>query len=205
MKRIGVFGGIFNPVHTAHLIAAEEVREQMHLDIVLFIPSANPPHKDSGELIESEKRLKMVELAVSGNKNFEASDIEIKNPGKGKSYTVDTLTALREKYKNEQVKFYLIIGMDQLIDLHTWKDPGKLFALSEVVVINRPGFLVQDVKNEFGREVTYVPVPSVDISSSVIRHRIKENKSIKYLVPEKVEKFILENNLYMPAAGRQID
>jgi len=196
LMRIGVFGGIFNPIHTAHLIVAEDVREQMHLDKVLFIPTAHPPHKDSQELIKSEIRLKMVELAISGNGNFEVSDIEIKNSGKGKSYTVDTLAALRLKYKNEQVKFYLIIGMDQLIDLHNWKDPGKLFALSEVVVINRPGFLVQDVKNDYGRQVTYLSVPSIDISSSEIRENIRENKSIKYLVPEKVEKFISENNLF---------
>jgi nicotinate-nucleotide adenylyltransferase len=196
LKRIGVFGGIFNPVHTAHLIAAEEVREQMHLDKVLFIPSANPPHKNTDELADTEKRLTMVRLAISGNEDFEESEIEIKNTGNAKSYTVDTLAALREIYCNEQVKFYLIIGMDQLIDLHKWKDPGKLFMLSEVIVINRPGFLVQDVKNEYGSRVTYVPVPSIDISSSEIRSRIRENKSIKYLVPEKVEEFIKENNLY---------
>lgn len=196
MKKIGILGGVFNPVHTAHLIAAEEVREQLQLDKILFIPSANPPHKDSDELIDAEKRLKMVTLAVSGNKHFEVSDIEITTQGNAKSYTIDTLTALKEKYGNEHVKFCLIIGMDQLIELHTWKDPEKLFTLSEVVVINRPGYSAQEIQNDFSKKVTFVTVPNLEISSSHIRRRVKENKSIKYLVPEAVEKFITENNLY---------
>jgi nicotinate-nucleotide adenylyltransferase len=196
VKRIGVFGGIFNPVHTAHLIMAENVREQVHLDTVVFIPSANPPHKDTNELIDFDLRIKMLELAIEGNKYFETSDIETGLSKHGKNYTVNTLMALREKYSAEETKLYLIIGMDQLIELHTWKDPGKLFFLSEVVVINRPGYLVTQVENEYGRRVIYVPAPNIDISSTEIRHRINENKSIKYLVPEKVEKFIYENNLY---------
>ncbi len=196
MKRIGIFGGTFNPVHTAHLIMAENVREQVHLDTVLFIPTAIPPHKDSNGLLDADTRLEMLKIAVEGNKHFEVSDIEIELSKKGKNYTVDTLMALREKHTAEESKLYLIIGMDQLIELDSWKDPGKLFFLSEVVVINRPGYLVTQVENEYGRRVIYVPAPNIDISSTEIRHRINENKSIKYLVPEKVEKFIYENNLY---------
>ncbi|HEY3252035.1 MAG TPA: nicotinate-nucleotide adenylyltransferase [Ignavibacteria bacterium] len=206
MKRIGVYGGTFNPIHIAHLITAEEVAELLHLEKVLFILSANHPLKDTNGIIDPEKRMKMINLAIKGNETFEASDIEIKlsglpaevtvQAGKSKSYTVDTLVNLREQYKNEQVKFYLIIGMDNLIELHTWKDPGKLFILSEVIVINRPRFYAQDVKNDFGRQVTYVPVSNIDISASEIRNRIRENRTIKYLVPEKVEKFIIQNNLY---------
>lgn len=201
MKRIGIFGGTFNPVHTAHLIIAETVREQVHLDTVLFIPAANPPHKDENGIIRAEQRLKMLQLATEDNEYFEVSDIEIKLGEKGKNYTVNTLIALRDLYaagegSADGVKFYLIIGMDQLIDLHTWKDPGKLFFLSEVVVINRPGFLQTQVENEYSRRVIYVPAPNIDISSTEIRHRLNEDKSIKYLVPEKVEKFIYENNLY---------
>ena len=196
MKRYGVFGGTFNPIHTAHLIMAEDVRQQMHLDRVLFIPSANPPHKDAGNIPDAEIRLRMIELAIKDNEHFESSDIEIKSAQFSKSYTVDTLMGLRDKYKGDEVKLYLIIGMDILIEMHTWKDPGKLFLLSEVVVINRPGYLVQDADNEFGKRVTYVPVPGIDISSTGIRHRVREKKSIKYLVPGAVEKFIFENKLY---------
>lgn len=195
MKRYGVFGGAFNPVHTAHLIIAEDVRQQMHLDKVLFIPYSNPPHKNSEELLKPEQRLQMLRLAIEGNRFFEISEIEIHTIN-SKTYTVDTLMKLRELYKSDGVKLYLIIGLDNLIELHTWKDPGKLFMLSEVVVLNRPGYFIQSVENEYSRRVVYIPAPNIDISASDIRHKIREKKSIKYLVPEKVEKFIVENNLY---------
>ncbi|MFI5143961.1 MAG: nicotinate-nucleotide adenylyltransferase [Ignavibacteria bacterium] len=196
MKRYGVFGGAFNPVHMAHLIIAEDVRQQMHLDKVLFIPYSNPPHKNSEELLNAEYRLQMLRFAVEGNPFFEISDIEIHSALNSRTYTVDTLLKLRELYKPDGVKFYLIIGLDNLIELHTWKDPGKLFLLSEVVVLNRPGYFIQSVENEYNRRVVYIPAPNIDISASDIRNKIREKKSIKYLVPEKVEKFITENNLY---------
>ncbi len=197
MKRIGVFGGAFNPVHIAHLIIAEDVRQQVHLDKVLFIPYSKPPHKDNDELAGAEARLHMVRLAISDNPYFEASDLEIQRGENSVTYTVDTLLELRELHKNEQVKFYLIIGIDNLIELHTWKDPGKLFLLSEVIVLNRPGYLIQNVKNDYNRQVIFVPAPNLDISSTDIRHKIQEKKSIKYLVPKPVEEFIKNNKLYL--------
>ena len=196
MKRIGIYGGTFNPIHMAHLITAEEVCEQMHLDKILFIPSANHPFKDSNGLLDSASRLKMVNMAIEGNMKFESSDLEIKLPIETKSYTVNTLLLLKEQYKAEQVKLYLIIGMDNLAELHKWKNPEKLFMLSEVVVINRPGYYIKDVDNEFNRQVTYVPVTNIDISSTEIRNRILENRSVKYLIPEAVENYITEHNLY---------
>lgn len=196
MRRIGVFGGTFNPVHNAHLIMAEDVYEQVHLDKLLFIPSANPPHKDGSDMPDAYIRLEMLKLAIAGNDHFEASDIEIRTSQHSKSYTVNTLMELRSMYSDEPTKLYLIIGMDNLAELHTWKDPGKLFALSEVVVINRPGYLIQDVQNEYDKRVMYIPGLNIDISSTEIRFRIKEERSIKYLVPDSVEKFIELNNLY---------
>lgn len=196
MKRFGIFGGTFNPVHTAHLIAAEEVRQQMHLDKVLFVPSGVPPLKKISDLAGIQDRVEMVKLSINGNAHFELCDIEAKAPAGAKTYTVDTLLALRGRYKDEKVKMYLIIGMDQLIDLHKWKDPGKLFMLSEVVAINRQGYLVQQIENDYSRQVVYVPIPSIEISSSDIRFRVRENRSIKYLVPESVEKYIREKQLY---------
>lgn len=197
MKRLGVLGGAFNPVHLAHLIIAEDVRQQMHLDKILFIPYSKPPHKDHDELIKAEDRLNMIKLAIEDNPYFEVSDIEIKRGENSLTYTVDTLMELREIHKAEQVKFYLLIGMDNLIELHTWKDPGKLFLLSEVVVINRPGYLIQKVKNDYNGKVTFVPAPNIDISSTDIRFKIKEKKSIKYLVPKAVEEYIIKNKLYI--------
>jgi nicotinate-nucleotide adenylyltransferase len=196
MKRIGVFGGTFDPVHTGHLIMAENVQEQMQLDTVLFIPSGSPPLKDRIDISPEDKRKEMVKLAIGDNNKFELSEIELNAPEGERSYTVNTLLKLRELYSSEQVKFYLIIGMDQLIELHKWKNPGKLFMLSEVVVINRPGYLVQQVESEYGRQSIYLPVPNIDISSTDIRFRVQEKRSIRYLVPAAVERFILENGLY---------
>lgn len=196
MKRIGVYGGTFNPIHTAHLITAEEVCGQMHLDRMLFVPSANHPLKESDRLVDASTRLEMVNMAIAGNEKFECSDIEIRQPAGSKSYTVNTLMLLRDCYKNQQVKFYLVIGMDNLTELHKWKEPEKLFLLSEVVVINRPGYFIKDVDNEFSRQVTFVPVTNIDISSTDIRNRIGENRSVKYLIPEAVENYIYEHNLY---------
>ncbi len=195
MKRIGIYGGTFNPVHIAHLITAEEVSEQMHLEKVLFVPSAHHPLKNEESIIDAGTRLKMLEIAINGNDKFESSDIEIKQNEK-KSYTVNTLIKLREKYKDEPVKFYLIIGMDNFTELHKWMEPDKLFMLAEVIVINRPGYFAADIRNDYSRQVVYAPVTNIDISSTEIRNRVRENRSIKYLVPDEVEKFIIQNKLY---------
>jgi nicotinate-nucleotide adenylyltransferase len=147
-------------------------------------------------LLDAETRLEMINLAIKGNDKFESSDIEIKCSKGQKTYTVKTLILLKELFKDEQTKLYLIIGMDNLAELHKWKEPEKLFLLSEVIVINRPGYYIKDVDNEFTRQVTYVPVTNIDISSTEIRNRISEKRSVKYLIPDDVEKFIIENNLY---------
>lgn len=196
MKRIGILGGTFDPVHLGHLIIAENTAEQVHLDEVMFIPSKIPPLKNINNISEPVHRLNMLKLAVRGNPGFVINDIEINSEGSEPDYTVNTLLKLREQYINEQVKFYLIIGMDQLINLDKWKDPGKLFLLSEVVVINRPGYLVTQVENEYSRQAIMVPVPNIDISSTDIRYRVSENRSIKYLVTPEVENYIYEHKLY---------
>lgn len=196
MKRIGILGGTFDPVHLGHLIIAENTAEQVHLDEVMFIPSKTPPLKNINNISEPVHRLNMLKLAVRGNPGFVINDVEINSEGGEPDYTVNTLLKLREQYINEQVKFYLIIGMDQLINLDKWKDPGKLFLLSEVVVINRPGYLVTQVENEYSRQAIMVPVPNIDISSTDIRYRVSENRSIKYLVTPEVENYIYEHKLY---------
>lgn len=196
MKRIGIFGGTFDPVHNGHLIMAENVKDQMHLDEVMFIPSRIPPLKNAENISEPEHRLHMLKLATEGNGSFKINDIELKSSGGEPNYTVKTLLQLREEHSSEQVKFYLIIGMDQLINLHKWRDPGKLFLLTEVVIINRPGYLIQQVENEYARRGIFVPVPNIDISATDIRFRIKEKRTIKYLVPAEVEEYIYKNNLY---------
>ncbi len=196
MKRLGIFGGVFDPVHLAHLIEAENAREHLKLDKVIFIPSGTPPIKNSDRLLDAEIRLHLVKLAIDGNPNFESSDIEVKNKT-GKSYTVDTLLKLSENFKGENVKLYLIIGIDNFAQIRKWKEPEKIFTFSEVVVINRPGYDIREIKNEFSNRILFIPEPIIDISATDIRNRVKERRTIKYLVPEKIEKYILENKLYL--------
>ncbi len=197
MKRYGILGGSFNPPHIGHSILAENVREQLFLDRVVFVPSGRHALKDGDTLISAEHRLSMANIAFGGNDSFEVSDIEIEKSKTGvTNYTVDTLMSLYDRYKNDFIKLYLIIGIDNLIEFPKWKNPDKLFALSEVIVMNRPGFLVQDVDIEYSRKARYLSVPMLDISSTDIRNRIKSGKSVKYLIDEKVEKYILVNGLY---------
>ncbi|MCX6163720.1 MAG: nicotinate (nicotinamide) nucleotide adenylyltransferase, partial [Ignavibacteriae bacterium] len=125
MKRIGIFGGTFDPPHMAHSSIAEEVRKQMSLDKIIFIPSAVPPLKDESEILEIKHRLAMAKIAFEKNPYNEVSDIEIKNK-KEKSYTIDTLTKLYELYKNDSVQFFLILGIDSLIDFPKWKNVAVL-------------------------------------------------------------------------------
>lgn len=195
MKRIGIFGGTFNPPHIAHLVHAECVRSQMKLDKIIFIPSGNPPLKDSG-IIHSEHRLNMAKLAFGHNEYFEVNDIEIGNTPE-KSYTVYTLEKLSRMYEKDEVKLYLIIGMDNLIDFPKWKSPERVIFLSEVLVINRPGYSFEDAPAELAGNVKLVKVPSLEISSTMLRDMIKKGYSVKYLVPEPVLKYIIQNKLYI--------
>lgn len=192
-KKIGIFGGTFNPPHVAHSIVAESVREQLQLNKILFIPSGKPPLKQS---IPAIHRFKMAKIAFGNNKNFEVSNIEIQNTDE-KSYTVDTLKKLKEHYKNKNVKLYLIIGIDNLIELPRWKEPHKLFELSQVIVINRPDYSVKESKPEFSDKVKFVSVPYLEISSSMIRKLVLMKRSIRYLVSQGVEDYIIEHNLYI--------
>jgi len=193
MKKYGIFGGTFNPPHIAHSIVAENVRQQLNLDKIIFIPSGNPPLKNS---IPAEHRLAMAKLAFGNNKNFEVSEIEIDRPDE-KSFTVNTLQMLQKKYINDQVELFLIVGIDNLIDFPKWKEPEKLFELSEVVVINRPNFSDTDSKIEFSSKVKFVTVPFLEISSSSIRQLVSDNRSIHYLVNPDVEKYIADHKLYI--------
>ena len=192
MKKYGIFGGTFNPPHLAHSIVADNVRQQLSLDKIIFIPSGNPPLKES---IPAKHRLSMAKLAFGNDKNFEVSEIEIEDT-ENKSFTVNTLEKLKELYKDNETELYLIIGMDNLIDLPNWKDPEKLFELAKIIVINRPGNNKDDSRKDFREKATFVDVPDLEISSRMIRRNISKEKSIKYLVCNTVEEYIEKNGLY---------
>lgn len=187
MKKIGILGGTFNPVHTGHLLLAEGIREGLNLDSVLFIPSFMPPHKKSVKLASAKDRLALVRLAIKGNPYFKVSTIEIKRGGK--SYSADTLEGLHKFFKNN-AEFFFIIGSDNVSELKKWKSIDRLMKLCSIVTAVRPGYKIKFPK------VKVVDIPTLPVSSTDIRQLVNQGKTIKYLVPETVRKYILKNRLY---------
>jgi nicotinate-nucleotide adenylyltransferase len=201
-QSIGILGGTFNPIHLAHLIIAETVREHYHLQKVLFIPSARPPHKTDPDIIPAVHRAELVRLAIADNPFFEFSDIEVKR--RGRSYSVETLRALRAA-DTQPPDYFFIIGSDSVPELRTWKNIEELARLCTFVVVPRPTWeLDRIVGTDLGlpdwlaQSVLshVVHAPLVGISSTEIRDRIRAGKSIRYLVPGAVEEYILVLNLY---------
>jgi len=190
-QKIGILGGTFDPPHLGHLIAAQEVQDKLKLDQICFIPTCLPPHKKKVRISSAIHRLRMVQLATQVNPRFKVLDLELNR--KGYSYTVDTLKTLRKKYP--QAQFFLILGLDNLNHIHTWKKPEEIFKLSRVVFISRPGTTLNKA-TKWLKSSKLLDVPRVDISSSDIRERIKRSKPIKYLVPEKVLQYIRRHHLY---------
>ena len=188
MKKIGILGGTFNPVHNGHLVMAQTALEKLKLDKVIFVPSFLPPHKTARHVLGPRDRYQMVRLAIKGNPRFTVSDFEIKRPGK--SYSIDTVKYLREQFSCE-TKLFFIIGGDSLRALPMWKDIDDLLLLTRFVVVNRPGFLE---KSEI--KVKSINMPGLDISSSYLRKRLASKRSIRYLVPEAVLRFIETNQFY---------
>lgn len=217
--KIGVFGGTFNPVHFGHLRAAEEAGEILALDKILFVPSGNPPLK-AHEVADALQRYKMARLAVVKNRCFDVLDIECVSPAK--SYTVNTLETLLGIYEGSDL--YFILGIDAFLDIPNWWKPEELVSMVNLAVLSRPGSMFVDlasspyldIKKDFLRrlddremesfaaplqtrkEAVLVNVTDLDISSIDIRRRIRERRSIKYLLPEEVESFIISNRLYLP-------
>ncbi|HOC46447.1 MAG: nicotinate-nucleotide adenylyltransferase [Syntrophorhabdaceae bacterium] len=207
---IGVFGGTFNPVHMGHLRVAEEIREDFRLEVIYFIPSHLPPHKDTETCSFSGDRLKMLEAAVKGNPFFKVSDLEIKRGGL--SYTIETLKKLEGRFND----IYFIIGIDAFVLIDTWYHWEELFYHTNFIVMTRPAsgslnvpqMLPESVRtrltelqdsvyrHESGKTIHLHPVTKIDISSTKIRALHREERSIKYLVPPSVEKIIIERGLY---------
>ncbi len=190
---IGLFGGSFNPPHHGHLLMAETIREHFNLSTVFFIPSFVPPHKQLEHLASERDRLAMVECAISGNRYFQCSDIEIRKGGI--SYTIQTVVEFEQRYPHSQL--FLIIGIDNLVDFKSWKSQEELLAKATLIVCDRPGFHQDDVPRDLIRHAHFVSAPMIGISSSDIRLRIKMGKSIRYFVPESVAEYIRANRLYL--------
>lgn len=198
--KIGLMGGTFNPIHLGHLIMCEYIRDSFPLDKIIFIPSGNPPHKDSEDIISTDHRVNMVELAVKSNPFFEISLCEINR--KGKSYTVDTIEEFRKLYPNEELFF--IIGGDTLYNLTSWMKPERLFKITNFILIGRKGLdeeknlaKIEELRDKYDANILYMDGPIIEISSTDIRNNIRKKRSIKYLVPEEVDLYIIDNKLYL--------
>ena len=196
---IGIMGGTFNPVHNGHLLLCEKIREEFELDKILFMPAKNPPHKLDLSIICSEHRMMMTKIATRSNPFFEVSDIEMKRTGA--SYTVDTLSGLKELYGPE-TQFALIIGADSMVQFHSWKDYRIIQSMAALLVAKRPETdsreLDQCIKDrlEEGGRIYLAKAEAMDYSSTEIRDRVARGQSIRYQVPEEVESYIYSNNLY---------
>jgi len=190
--KTGLLGGTFDPIHTGHLIVAETVRSDFGLDRVVFVPTSIPPHKPEGPEADSESRYRMVQLAVNGHDGFSVSDAEIRRGGV--SYTLDTLKGFHQSEPGNA--FYLIVGMDSLIDMSHWKKPEAVFELATVLVASRPGFNDSQAESWIKVKAIMVPTPRMDISSSEIRNRIRCGKSIRFWIPASVEQYIKLKGLY---------
>lgn len=186
--KTGLLGGTFNPVHLGHLILAEEIREKLSLDRIIFVPAYLPPHKDIAEVAAAAERYKMIQLAIKGNKFFSVSDVEIKRDGR--SYTIDTVKEFNKKYPNDDI--YFITGSDLLKYLNEWKDLNEIIKIVRFVVATRPGYPLEQIPSY----IHTVAIRAVDISAFEIRFCIKENKSFRYLVPDSVFDYINKKRLY---------
>ncbi len=180
-------GGTFDPIHYGHLVTAQEACYQFDLDKVIFMPTGNPPHKQRNDILPAKQRFLMTSMAIADNEAFDISDLEVKN--ELPSYTVDTLTKLKEVFVESE--FYFITGADAIADISTWKDPQKAAALTKFVAASRPGFSLKP-----GVEVIELEVPALAISSTDIRQRVKEGRPFRYLLPDKVWRYIVSKELY---------
>jgi len=199
LNKIGIMGGTFDPIHYAHLATAEFIRIKYKLDKILFIPSGNPPHKTDRPIMDKYHRHNMVLLSTMTNENFEVSSMEIDK--EGKSYTVDTLRELNNIYPDS--KIYFITGSDAICDIESWRDVEENFRLATFIAATRPGISliksqdkIDKLREKYNADILTVYVPSLDISSTYIREQIKENNTVRYLIPENVEKYIYEKGLY---------
>jgi nicotinate-nucleotide adenylyltransferase len=186
-------GGTFDPIHIAHLIIAERALDQLGLDRVIFVPSARPPHKREDAVTSVEHRLEMVRLAIEGNERLELSDIEVRRPEP--SYTIETVRQFaRELGEDETLHF--IMGADSLAQFFTWKDPQALLEACEFVVVPRPGVDFEESDPRIRERARVLESPLMEVSSSDIRASVRAGRSIRYLVPDPVEVYIREKNLY---------
>jgi len=199
MIKKGIFGGTFDPIHNGHLSIAYEAMNYLELSKILFMPSGNPPHKVKTDKADASIRYELIKMAIRDEKHFEINSYEIER--KELSYTY--ITVEHFKKLEPDTLWYFITGVDCLMELDTWKSADRIFNCCNLVVFNRPGFSLDDIikekeKNEkiYGREIIFIDLPLLDISSREIKKKVKEGKRVDYLMPEGVYNTIMEMGLY---------
>jgi nicotinate-nucleotide adenylyltransferase len=193
MVKKAIFGGTFDPIHIAHLHVAHKAREVLGLDSVIFMPSANPPHKQGKKVTDPHLRYEMVKMAIRGEKGFQISDYELNSSGL--SYTYKTLQHFTRL--EPDTVWHFIAGMDSLADVCNWRNPDEIFELCRFVVYNRTGCGIDEVKeNRFFKKSLILDMPLLDISSTRIREDIRAGRDVSSLLPGPVDCFIRELDLY---------
>jgi len=211
-RKIGLFGGTFNPVHLGHLRGAEEIRETFGLREVVFIPAAIPPHKEAEGVAEARHRLQMVRLAIASNPGFSTTDIELERSGK--SYSIDTIRYFRERHPDI---LFFILGGDAFEEIETWKEFQQFFSFCNFIVMTRPGFqktpssaqlprsLVpvfrydEEIKgwmHPSGHTLHFKEITYLDISSTKVRELVERGVSARYLIPAEVDAYVQQHGLY---------
>ena len=200
---LGILGGTFNPPHIGHLVMAQEAREQLGLDRVVLMPVAVPPHKEADGDPGADVRLTLARLAAAGEEGVEVSTAEIDRGGA--SFTVDTLGELHERYPEQELTF--IVGADMAHSLPAWREPERILELARLAVAEREGIARDDIAERLaplhdGSRVTFFDMPRIDVSSSDIRRRVAEGRSVRHLVPDAVAQAIADRDLYRTTVGR---
>jgi len=197
VRRLGVFGGTFDPIHSGHLVAAASVQSALELDYLIFVPTGESWHKSPGPLAPAADRLAMVDLAIRDHEGFTTSSVDIDRIGP--TYTVDTLTDLRSQWQHDQpdaeAAWFFVTGADALMDVPNWRDPQGILALAHLVGVSRPGHPAPPRELLDGR-YTLVEVATPDVASSQIRELVRAGSSIEGLVPTSVASYIAEHGLY---------
>lgn len=198
-KRVGILGGTFNPVHIGHLVLAENAYMQFQLDDVMILPTKNPPHKQNTDILADDRRVEMINRAIEDVPYFRLSTIELER--NGVSYTSDTLEYLKNLYPDTD--FYFIMGADSLCHIESWKAPDIIMKCAYLLVAPRDFISDEEIREQinylkmkYKASVYKIFVPNIEISSQLIRHRVQANDTIKYFVPQAVEEYIYENQLY---------
>ena len=189
-----IFGGTFDPPHIGHLLIAQTVFESENSERLIFVPANISPAKKNGDSSSPNERSKMLEIALINNPNFEISDLEIKR--EGISYTIDTIREFVDDLKLDKEDLFFLMGSDTLKSFHTWKDPEEILNLCNIIVAIRPGFTPSDIPQWVLDSVRFANIPRFEVSSTNIRRRWREGKTIRYMVTKEVWEYIDEKDLY---------